>query len=186
MTEPKPKPKAKAKRASRATEYDKRKAKRLAENSEAFPQNEVDAEALLVKAELAILEKNTKHLATDADRDIDFAYRNMASVSITPLMAPSLGAWSWYVYSRTWPEKFLEITQKREDAKSKAAGTITSQRMEDDKRHQFGIIDRIEKQLTLDIKGVIADLMGKFPEDTLLECRKYKPAWDAFHEKYPQ
>jgi hypothetical protein len=53
-----------------------------------------------------------------------------------------LKSWGrWYLYARSEPIKFLEISAKREDAKVKQAGTITSQRMEDDKRKQFAILD---------------------------------------------
>lgn len=179
------KPKAKRTR-NRGAEYDRRKIKRLI-NQPKNPEEEgfSDAANDLINAQLVLLEQRSKDQPTDADRDIDFAYRSMAVSSVIPLMAPSLPAWQWYLYARSEPNKFLEICAKREDAKSKLAGTITSQRMEDDKRQQFTILDRIEKQLTLDIKGVVTDLMSKFPEDTLLECRKHVPAWKAFHEKYP-
>ena len=139
----------------------------------------------LIASQLIFLERRTKDKPTDADGDIDFAYRNMAMPSVTPLMAPSTAAWEWYLYARSEPNKFLEICAKREDAKAKQAGTITNQRMEDDKRQQFAVIDRIEKQLTLDVKAAVKDLMEKFPEDVLLECRKHKEAWQAFFEKYP-
>ena len=181
------KPKSKAKRTrNRGAEYERRKIKRLIKQPK-NPEEEgfSDAASDLINAQLVLLEQRAKDLPTDADRDIDFAYRHMESPTVTPLMAPTTAAWSWYIYSRTERNKFLEICAKREDAKSKLAGTITSQRMEDDKRQQFTILDRIEKQLTLDIKGVVTDLMSKFPEDTLLECRKHAPAWKAFHEKYP-
>ena len=99
--------------------------------------------------QLALL---TNGQPTDADRDIDFAYRNMALPSVTPLMAPSPSAWSWYLFARNDPDEFLKICAKREDAKAKRAGTITNQMMEDEKRKQFAMIDRIKKELTLDVK----------------------------------
>ena len=142
-----------------------------------------DAEFAEELNQLALL---TNGQPSDLDRDINFAYRNMANPNVTPLMAPSTPAWSWYDYSRTWPDKFLEICAKREDAKAKQAGTITSQRMVDDKRKQFAIIDRIEKQLTLDVRGTVNYLMLKFPYDVLLECRRHTEAWNAFFEKYPE
>lgn len=142
-------------------------------------------EQIRIRLELEILEQRTRNNPTDADRDIDFAYRNMANPNVTPSIAPSTSAWSWYLYSRTEPNKFLEICAKREDAKAKAAGTITSQRMEDDKRQQFAILDRLERQLTLDVRATVRELMEKFPEDVLFECRKFAPQWKAFLEKYP-
>ncbi len=39
---------------------------------------------------LRLLEKRTRSNPTDADGDIDFAYRNMALPSVTPLMALSV------------------------------------------------------------------------------------------------
>ena len=142
-----------------------------------------DAEFAEELKQLALL---TNCQPTDADRDIDFAYRNMALSSVTPLMAPSGAAWQWYLYARREPHKFLEICAKREDAKAKQAGTITNQRMEDDKRKQFAILDRIEKQLTLNVKETVDDRMAKFPEDALLECRRHTEAWKAFFDKYPE
>lgn len=130
--------------------------------------------------ELTQLARLTGSNPTDADGDIDFAYRNMALPTVTPLMAPSISAWSWYLYSRSEPNKFLEICAKREDAKAKMAGTITNQMMEDDKRKQFAMIDRIEKELTLDVTAIIKELMEKFPEDVARECRKHTDAWTAF------
>lgn len=75
-------------------------------------------------------------------------------------MAPSRATWQWYLYACREPNKFLEICAKREDAKAKQAGTITSQRMEDDKRKQFAMIDRIRRQLTIDVQGMVDDLMS--------------------------
>lgn len=126
------------------------------------------------------LARLTNGQPTDADRDIDFAYRNMALTSVTPLMAPSTAAWQWYLYARREPHKFLEIFAKRADAKAKQAGTITNQRMEDDKRQQFAVIDRIEKELTLDVEAMITELMEKFPRNVLDVCYKFQPEWNAF------
>jgi len=139
-----------------------------------------DAEIAEELKQLALLKNGQP---TDLDRDIDFAYRIMALPSVTPLMAPSGAAWKWYLYARKDPVKFLEICAKREDAKAKQAGTITNQQMEDDKRKQFAIIDRIEKELTLDVRGMVKDLMDKFPREVLRECRKYGDAWNAFLAK---
>ena len=130
--------------------------------------------------QLRILEKRTRGNPTDADGDIDFAYRNMALPNLTPKMAPSISGWSWYIYARTEPNKFLEICAKREDAKAKLAGTITNQRMEDDKRQQFAVIDRIEKALTLNVDAVVTELMQKFPGDVLEACYKFKDEWNEF------
>ena len=136
-----------------------------------------DAEFADELQQLALL---TNGQPTDADSDIDFAYRHMSLPTVTPLMAPSTSAWSWYLYARTEASKFLEICAKREDAKSKMAGTITNQMMEDDKRQQFAVLDKIEKGLTLIVADVIKELMEKFPEDVARECRKHTDAWNAF------
>lgn len=136
--------------------------------------------------ELTQLARLTAGNPTDADGDIDFAYRNMALPTVTPLMAPSISAWSWYLYSRSEPNKFLEICAKREDAKAKMAGTITNQRMEDDKRQQFAVIERLKKELTMDVAAIIKELMEKFPEDVLRECRKFDDQWKAFLAKEVQ
>ncbi len=139
----------------------------------------------LIDAQLAELIARTADQPTDSDRDIDFAYRNMSNVSLLPSQCPSTGAWQWYLYSLTSRDKFLEITQKREDAKAKQAGTITSQRMEDDKRKQFAMLDRIERQLTQNLKDDIDDLMSRFPGDVLAQCRTHKEAWDAYFAEHP-
>jgi hypothetical protein len=55
--------------------------------------------------------------------------------------------------------------------------------MKDDKRKQFAIIDRIERHLTLDVKGIVDELMLMFPHDVLNQCRKHKEAWKACFEK---
>lgn len=137
------------------------------------------------QAQLAELTARTVDQPTDSDRDIDFAYRNMSNVSLLPSQCPSTGAWQWYLYSLMYRDKFLEITQKREDAKAKQAGTITSQRMEDDKRKQFAIIDRIERQLQLNVDEAVDDLMSKFPDDVLDRCRRHKEAWDSYFQRKP-
>lgn len=126
------------------------------------------------------LARLTNGQPTDADRDIDFAYRNMALTSVKPLMAPSTSGWSWYLYARSEPNKFLDICAKREDAKAKMAGTITNQRMEDDKRQQFAVIDRIEKALTLNVHAVVTELMQKFPRDVLDVCYSFETEWNAY------
>ena len=139
-----------------------------------------------IAAELEQLHLLTNGQPTDADRDIDFAYRNMGLSTVTPLLAPSGAAWCWYLYADKEPDKFLEICAKREDAKAKQAGTITYQRMEDDKRKQFDMIDRIRRQLTIEVHGMVDDLMSKFPEDVLNECRRHTEAWNAYFETYPE
>jgi hypothetical protein len=139
----------------------------------------------LIDSQLAELTARTADQPTDSDRDIDFAYRNMSNANLLPSHCPSTGAWQWYLYSLTSRDKFLEITQKREDAKSKMAGTITSQRMEDDKRKQFAMLDRIERQLTQNLKDDIDDLMSRFPGDVLAQCRTHKEAWDAYFAEHP-
>jgi hypothetical protein len=139
----------------------------------------------LIDAQLAELTARTADQPTDSDRDIDFAYRNMSNASLLPSHCPSTGAWQWYLYSLTSRDKFLEITQKREDAKAKQAGTITSQRMEDDKRKQFAMLDRIERQLTQNLNDDIDDLMSRFPGDVLARCRTHKEAWDAYFAEHP-
>lgn len=139
----------------------------------------------LIDTQLAELTARTADQPTDSDRDIDFAYRNMSNQNLLPSHCPSTGAWQWYLYSLTSRDKFLEITQKREDAKAKQAGTITSQRMEDDKRKQFAMLDRIERQLTQNLKDDIDDLMSRFPGDVLAQCRTHKEAWDAYFAEHP-
>lgn len=174
-----------AKPRNTKVEYAKRKAREAANRASDDSDDASDEKIneAIIKAQLMLLEKRCKGLQTDADADIDFAYRNMALATAMPLDAPSPAAWSWYIFSRNNPTEFLKITQKREDDKTKRAGTITNQRMEDDKRTQFAIIDRIEKQLTLDVKSIIKDLMDKFPQDVLTECRKYDAAWKLFLER---
>jgi len=177
-----------AKPRDRKAEYIRRKMRLLAKKNAAESGADTEEEKRraqeekqkLVDAELVILSKQMAGLPTDADRDIDFAYRQSGNPELMPLECPSLGAWEWYQYARNSREKFLDVCAKREDAKTKQAGTVTSQRMEDDKRKQFAIIDRIEKQLTIDVKSAIDDLMVKFPREVLRHCRKHKAAWEAF------
>ena len=148
-----------------------------ADSEPQLDEHNQDAEFADELQQLALL---TNGQPTDADGDIDFAYRHMALPTVTPLMAPSISGWSWYIYARTEPNKFLEICAKREDAKSKMAGTITNQRMEDDKRQQFAVIDRIEKALTLDVEAIVKELMEKFPMDVLKAVRKFDSEWREF------
>ena len=61
-----------------------------ADSDPQLDEHNQDAEFAEELKQLALL---TNGQPTDADRDIDFAYRNMALPSVTPLMAPSLGAW---------------------------------------------------------------------------------------------
>lgn len=179
-----------AKPRDRKAEYARRKLREQAKRDAAASDksNESDdekrriaeAKQALIDAELAILSKETANSPTDADRDIDFAYRQSENPELMPLQCPSLGAWGWYQYARNSREKFLDICAKREDAKAKQAGTVTSQRMEDDKRKQFAIIDRIERQLTIDVVATVTELMEKFPLEVLRVCRKFDDAWQAF------
>ena len=166
----------------RTKEYEKQRRQRRAAAGIPEPEDPDEHDQL----ELVLLARQTAGRPTDADGDIDFAYRHMSTPSVTPLMAPSMAGWSWYMYSRNEPKKFLEICARREDAKSKMAGTITNQRMEDDKRQQFAVIERLEKELTLDVAAMIKELMEKFPVDVLRECRKHDEAWKAFLAKEQQ
>ena len=183
MATPETKPK-RQKTRNRQNEYARQKLAKQEKAAQALAAAGKDGEKEMIY-QLAVLATRTANAPTDADRDIDFAYKNSGNPTITPLTAPSLGAWQWYQYARNLPEKFLEICAKREDAKAKAAGTITNQRMEDDKRQQFAVIDRIMKQLQLDVRAVAKELMTKYPEDLLNECRKQKAQWKAYFEKYP-
>lgn len=189
-----------AKKRDRSAEYARAKAKRELKSQRELQSKKPSDESLddadkalaeheerkkLIDAELVLLSQRTAENPTDTDRDIDYAYRNHGNPALMPLMAPSLGAWQWYEYARLNREKFLEVCAKREDAKAKQAGSITSQRMEDDKRKQFAILDRVERQLTVIVSEVIDDLMVKFPEDVLNSCRKHSAAWKAYFEKFP-
>lgn len=175
----------KPRKRDHTSEYAKRKARRALNLADSATE-EVDIKADVLRElqlQLVQLEKRTRHNPTDADGDIDFAYRNMALATVTPVMAPSTSAWEWYLFARNDRDEFLKICAKREDAKAKMAGTITNQRMEDDKRQQFAVIERIEKELTLDVKCMVKDLMDKFPRDVLRECKKYEEAWKSFHDE---
>lgn len=182
MTDAAPK---KKKTRNRQNEYARQKLARAEAAAKKAAEEAIGSSEDVRREQLAILAARSADEPTDADRDIDFAYRHSANPTITPLMAPSLGAWNWYEYARNLPDKFLEICAKREDAKAKAAGSISAQRMEDDKRQQFAVIDRIIRQLELDVKAIAKDLMTKCPEDLLNECRKHRAAWNAYFEKYP-
>ena len=59
-----------------------------ADSESELDEDNRDAEIAEELKQLALL---TNALPTDLDRDINFAYRNMALPSVTPLMAPSLG-----------------------------------------------------------------------------------------------
>lgn len=175
----------KKKNRNRENEYARRKlARKNAAAAEKAEQAGKKSEKELFE-ELALLAVRTGDNPTDTDRDIDFAYRNAANPTITPRECPSLGAWKWLEYARDNHAKFLEICAKREDAKAKAAGSISAQRMEDDKRQQFAVIDRIIKQLELDVKAAVKDMMEKCPEDMLNAARKHKAAWNAYFQKFP-
>lgn len=133
----------------------------------------VDMDRVQMQVELRMLGKKTKGNPTDADADIDFAYRNMALTTVTPLMAPSTSAWEWYLFARNDRDEFLKICAKREDAKAKMAGTITNQRMEDDRRNNFAVIERLKKELTLELEAIITELMQKFPGDVRRVVAKF-------------
>jgi hypothetical protein len=182
MTDEQPK---KKRNRNRQNEYARAKLKRAEEAAKRAAEDKANTSEGDIEEQLAVLAARTAGEMTDADRDIDFAYKNSANPTITPLMAPSLGAWRWYEYAQALPEKFLEICAKREDAKAKAAGQINTQRMEDDKRQQFAVIDRIIRQLEVDVDAIARDLMQKCPEDLLNSCRKHRKAWDAYFAKFP-
>lgn len=178
----------KPRKRDHTSEYARRKAKKaLSLASSAAEEADVQTNASLeLQLQLVQLEKRTRHNPTDADGDIDFAYRNMALATVTPVMAPSTSAWEWYLFARNDRDEFLKICAKREDAKAKMAGTITNQRMEDDKRQQFAVIERLEKELTLDVEAIINELMLKFPGDVLRTCRKHDAVWKEFLATDPQ
>ena len=159
--DPEPKPKRK-KSADRSKEYADRNRARRKERGEPEEPDEVT-----ISGQLILLQERTKGKPTDADSDIDFAYRHLGSPSVTPLMAPSTAAWEWYLYARTETKKFLEIAAKREDAKAKMAGTITNQRMVDDRRQQFEVLERIGASLTKNVTAIVDELATKFPDDVV-------------------
>jgi hypothetical protein len=144
--------KPKKRTRNRANELAQRKLKRAEEAAKRAAEEAGGNTEEMIRSQLAVLATRTANDPTDADRDIDWAYKNSGNPTITPLMAPSVGAWQWYEYARENAAKFLEICAKREDAKAKIAGTITNQRMEDDKRQQFAVIERIVRQLQMDVQ----------------------------------
>ena len=170
------------KKRDRRAEYKRRKAREELANADVHDAVQEKIRESEHNAQIRLLKERTQHNPTDADGDIDFAYRNMASAIVSPMDAPSTSAWAWYQFARVDPIEFLKISAKREDAKAKQAGTITNQRMEDDKRQQFAIIERIEKQLTRDVEATVRELMGKFPKDVLRVCRTFDAEWKAFSE----
>jgi len=138
-----------------------------------------------IAAEVDALTARHGDKPTDNDADMTFAYKKMRA-TVTPLECPSPGAWSWWEYAQADPQKFLEIYARRDDQKLKAIGAASQQRMEDDRRRQFGMLERVEHQLQLNVTETVRELMEKFPEDVLLECKKHTEAWAAFFAKYPQ
>lgn len=186
------KKKATTPKRDRSEEYAKRRAQRAQQEQkpggtaeEVFAQYPSERQKV-IEAELIILSRRTANSPMDADRDIDFAYRAAGNPVLSPLECPSVGAWNWYEYARNMPVKFLEICAKREDAKTKQSGSVTSQRMEDDKRKQFSILDRIEKHLKMDVKTIIQDMMAKFPDDVFRECFSYKEQLKSYRERFPE
>jgi len=188
MTEEKPQ-KQKPKRdwtKHAARKKAKEAAARLAAMSDEEKQELERIKQEKINADLMVLQSRTAGNTPDADGDIMFAYHSMSNPDLMPLQAPSTGAWNWYKYARNNPDDFLVIFAKREDAKTKQTGSLTQRAMEDDKRKQFAILDRIERQLTLDVNDMVDDLMSKFPENVLHRCRyKHPAAWEAFLKKYP-
>jgi hypothetical protein len=182
--------KAPAKRKrNRKNEIDNQRARRALEKAQEAAAATIAAyggdREEMIRQELAFLATKTAGDPTDADRDIDWAYKNSGNPNLTPRMAPSVGGWQWYGYAQDNPTKFLEICAKREDAKAKQAGLISNQRMEDDKRQKFAVIERIVRQLEMDVKAIALELMDKCPHDLLDACRTRKKAWKAYFEEKP-
>lgn len=175
------------KTGSKPSEHDATMEIPRGQTSSVEQQLQADAKRLQrIRTELQVLEERHRGKEEDHDRDMLFAYQKMRRTDVLPLECPSPGAWSWYEYAQTDPNRFLEIFAKREDVKTKAAGSITNQRAEDDRRQQFAMLERVQRQLKIDVQQIIDDLMTRFPEDVLLACRKHEAAWKAFFEKYPQ
>lgn len=141
-----------------------------ADGTESVSQLDEHVEDAKFAEELKQLAAMTQGKPTDADRDIEFAYRHMG-LELTPLSAPSVPAWEWYMHSKRSPGKFLEVFAKREDAKSKAGG-ITEKRIADDKRKQFTLIDRVEAAMTQDTDSLIEELARQRPENLLHALQK--------------
>lgn len=160
--------------------------------SESDPRSESDSEDSDMMwqdeqydEELRQLARQACELPIDIYRDMDFAYRNMSSPNVTPLMAPCLPAWQWYLFARSEPNEFLEMFTKFEEVRARTAGTISTQQMEDDKRKQFELIDKIMKELQFDLDSLIDDVMTKFPDDFLNACRRrHEETWNAYFAKH--
>ena len=67
----------------------------------------------------------------------------MGLATLTPTDAPSVPAWKWYEYAQQAPSKFLADFVKRKDAKAKTGDALTDKLVEDDKRMQYGLIERV-------------------------------------------
>lgn len=180
-----------ARNRDRTKEYERNKQRRAEEEArkqiEAAEDPDEQAERQKrIKAQLIILAERTAHLTVmDHDADIQWAYRAIGNPNVMPLDAPTVTAWSWYEYARADGVKFLDVVAKREDQKIKQSGSLTNQRMEDDKRKQFAVLDRIGRQLTADLNATIDDFMTKFPDDVLRACKRHEAAWKSFLERNP-
>ena len=88
----------------------------------------------------------------------------MGLATLTPTDAPSVPAWKWYEYAQQAPSKFLADFVKRKDAKAKTGDALTDKLVEDDKRMQYGLIDRLMETMTKDYSAEIAELSDRCPD----------------------
>lgn len=177
------------KRRDRTADIARTKAKREHESVVRSLEEAATPEAIAekkrdIEAQLVILSLRTSGDESDHDADMKWAYTNMENPQIMPRDAPSASAWSWYEYARQDRIKFLDAFAKRADAKTRSSGG-SNQRMEDDKRQYFAVLDRIERELSDNVDETIDDLMKKFPTQVLRACKKHEAAWKEFLANEP-
>jgi hypothetical protein len=107
-------------------------------------------------------------------RDMDWAYYNMGRKNLLPLSSgcPSVSAYDLYRFARepdTQPkfiDKYLAFTHNRDKLEGGASHEI-----EDDKRKQFSVLNKLASIVIQDIESSLADMVRQSPDDVVRVLR---------------
>lgn len=136
----------------KAEGYDEKEANRIARAEFANPSKQTEAVAAAggnsadTPSEHVLYKDMFEGKGSGCRREIiDWVFDNIDIVDITPLDAPSSGAWSFLRWCRAYPELLREfyrgILAKTISPKSENE----SQKFEDDGRQQFHLIEQIKR-----------------------------------------
>lgn len=171
------KKKARAAKPKRATKPARDPAQELEEVETYNPDEDLGEDEIYAKQLQALIDQG---LPVDFERDWEWAYANFPIKGIEPKSAPSASAWKLLRFAQEHQAKFVEKFLSYFERKRKESGD-NNEMIETDQRTQFAALDRFARHVTDSVDIVVGELMGRFPDETILALREH--GWSVTREQ---